>query len=147
MTREVFYFEISRRKLGLGKLSFVLSVVCELFGKFYSWARRTKVRNYGAFALSKPLDGSTRVCWRVAPRFHRRISCLLPGLPAQFWRKEHGRRCLHLALFGDIILIVLLRILNCCVDPVPVRNDYFGGGVCMSVYYDLFHMTGCVSLF
>ena len=36
--------------------------------------------------------------------------------------------CLHLALFGDIILIVLLRILNCCVDPVPVRNDYFGGG-------------------
>ena len=42
---------------------------------------------------------------------------------------------------------VLLRILNCCVDPVPVRNDYFGGGVCMSVYYDLFHMTGCVSLF
>ena len=57
--------------------------------------------------------------------------------------------CLHFALFGDIILIVLLRILNCCVDPVPVRNDYFGGGVCMSlsVYYDLFHMTGCVSLF
>ena len=52
--------------------------------------------------------------------------------------------CLHLALFGDIILIVLLHILNCCVDPVPVRNDYFGGGVCMSVYYDLFHMTGCV---
>ena len=37
--------------------------------------------------------------------------------------------CLHLALFGDIILIVLLHILNCCVDPVPVRNDYFGGGV------------------
>ena len=63
--------------------------------------------------------------------------------------------CLHLALFGDIILIVLLRILNCCVDPVPVRNDYFGGGVycivyvchchSVSVYYDLFHMTGCVS--
>ena len=61
MSREVFYYEISRRKLGLGKLSFVLSVVCELFGKFYSWARRTKIRNYGAFALSKPLDGSTRV--------------------------------------------------------------------------------------
>ena len=57
----MFYYEISRRRLGLGKLSFVLSVVCELFGKFYSWARRTKVRNYGAFALSKPLDGSTRV--------------------------------------------------------------------------------------
>ena len=56
----MFYYEISRRKLGLGKLSFVLSVVCELFGKFYSWARRTKVRNYGAFALSKPLDGPTR---------------------------------------------------------------------------------------
>ena len=55
---------------------------------------------------------------------------------------------MHLALFGDIILIVLLPfILNCCVDPVPVRNDYFGGGVCMSVYYDLFHMTGYVSLF
>ena len=92
MSREVFYYEISRLKLGLGKLSFVLSIVCELFGKFYSWARRTKVRNYGAFALSKPLDGSTRVRWLVAPRFHRRISCLLPGLPAQFWRKEHGRR-------------------------------------------------------
>ena len=43
--QEVFYYEISRRKLGLGKLSFVLSVVCELFGKFYSWARRTKVRS------------------------------------------------------------------------------------------------------
>ena len=60
----MFNYEISRRKLGLGKLSFVLSVVCELFGKFYSWARaarRTKVRNYGAFVLSKPLDGSTRV--------------------------------------------------------------------------------------
>ena len=30
----MFYYEISRRNLGLGKLSFVLSVVCELFGKF-----------------------------------------------------------------------------------------------------------------
>ena len=47
--------------------------------------------------------------------------------------------CLHLALFGDITLIVLLRILNCCVDPVPVpvRNDYFGGGVCMSLSVSL----------
>ena len=40
---------------------FGVRVVCEWFGMFYPWDRRTKVRNYGAFALSKPLDGMTRV--------------------------------------------------------------------------------------
>ena len=64
----MFYYEISRQKLGLGKLSFVLSVVCELFGKFYSWARRTKVRNYGAFALSKPLEFLTG-CAEIPPTY------------------------------------------------------------------------------
>ena len=48
--------------------------------------------------------------------------------------------CLHLALFGDIILIVLLRILICCVDPVPVRNDYFGGALVVYVCHCQFIM-------
>ena len=89
----MFYYESSQRKLGLRFLLFVVSAVCERLGKFYSWARRTKVRNYGASALSKPLDGSTRFCWLplVAQRFERRSSFLLLGVSAQFWRKEHGR--------------------------------------------------------
>ena len=57
----MFYYKSSRRKLGLRLLLFVLSAVCERLGKFYAWARRTKVRNHGAFTLSKPLDRSTRV--------------------------------------------------------------------------------------
>ena len=86
----MFYYKSSRRKLGLPLLLFVLSAVCERLGKFYAWARRTKVRNDGAFALSKPLDGKTRVRCLVAQRFERRISCLLPGLPAHFDVKNMG---------------------------------------------------------
>ena len=82
------------------------------------------------------------------PIFHRRISCRVCQRSFDVMNMGEGAVKSHGAGGGaKQILIVLLRILNCCVDPVPVRNDYFGGGVCMSVYYDLFHMTGCVSLF
>ena len=46
---------------GYAYCRFVLSVVYEWSTKFWSWARRKKVRHYGAFAVSKPLDGSARV--------------------------------------------------------------------------------------
>ena len=59
----MFYYESSWRKLGLRFLLFVVSAVCERLGKFYAWARRMKVRNYGASALSKPLH------WMDQPDF------------------------------------------------------------------------------